>query len=60
MLVKELIKELEKLPQDATIGDSEFDGTGSNILYDKIKIYTYDELDGDIAYDDNKCDYYVG
>lgn len=60
MLVKDLIKELENLPQDATIGDSEFDNECENMLYDEITIYAYDDLDGEIAYNNNKCDYYVG
>ena len=71
MNIAELIKELQKLPQDATIGICEYDDEWGNCTFDDIaKIvknnelsdfedYYTEEICEDDEYTEGKCDYYL-
>lgn len=61
MLVKELIEELKKLPQDATIGITDWNNNDfRTVCYQEIDIVSFDKVINPRIYeDDEECDYYL-
>lgn len=65
MLVKDLIKKLEELPESATIGSTDVslnDNKSYLLLYEDVEITTYGDInkcDVNTALRNNKCDYYI-